>query len=311
MVRMSTAPHATISYSTLRAQQHTPAASLVSSPTASPVVRSAAVLLAVQALCEEVRAGFGSASFRMRMLDNVSLNVHAGEFVMLRGDRASGAHALRAVLAGTRAVRSGVRVVADGVAVRHATVSWDAVRVMLEAWHAPRRSFASVPRSVFVLRVRLAAQHETPAASQAQHTSLVARRWSAWAKSLRACQGSVVVHVPWAETLDASEHAPNAPDAPDAPDAPNTRYAPNAPHAPNTRYAAKRTSPTVQESAVGDDPSYWASSQFNVATVRTITLAGGRIISAAPVTPQMLTVQDSADASPTACHRCSTAWPAS
>ena len=256
-------------------------------------------MLAVRDLHEEIRAGLGSASFRMRMLDHVSLNVHAGEFVVVRGDRASGAHALRAVLEGTRAVRSGVRLVGDGVGVRHATVSWDAVRVMMEAWNAPRMVYASAPRWVFVLRVRHTDPRETPGAFRAARVSPVMHRWSAWAMSLRACQGSVVAHVPWTESLDPTDHAPHTPYA-------ATRPSPMV-HG-GTMQEGTVHAGTVHERAVGDDRSYGACYGSGVATVRTITLAGGRIVSAVPVSRPTLTGQRGADAWPIARDPDATAW---
>lgn len=276
---MPSAPHATTSYPTPQARPH--------ARTASPVPSSAAVVLAVRELREEVRAGYGNASFRMRMLDNVSLNVHAGEFVVVRGDRASGAHALRAVLAGTRVVRSGIRTVAEGVSVRHATVAWDAVRAMLEGWHAaPRRSSASTPHDVFVFRVCGVPPVETTEASRERNLSIVDRRWRTWAASVRARHGSVVAQIPWT----------------DEPEVVTSTYAAMTPQ------QAQRTSPTVHEDAVGDDRSYGAFYQSDVATVRAITLAGGRIVSAVPMTRQTLMGRGCADALPTACDPCSTAW---
>ena len=263
---MASAPLSTALYPTPRARR----AALASVVAPRIVAPSSAVVLAVRELNEDVRAGYGSAGFRLRLLDNVTLSVRAGECVLVRGDRASGAHALRSILAGTRTVRSGARTVADGVAVKHATVSRDAVCSILEGWQAPRRACSSLPNEVFVLRVR----DEPPQGvghSRAQRTSVVDERWRTWAKSLRGCQGSIVAHVPWNDAAtDATDH-----DAKYDTDYP-TEYPTQAPS------HAAHAAPLVHEGAAADDRSYGAFYQPSPPTVRTITLAAGRIVGTVP-----------------------------
>ncbi len=167
----------------------------LSSPRPAPPL-----LLAVHDLREEVRAGFGQTALVVRTLDGVSLEVRAGELVVLRGGVASGVVSLLGALAGTRRVWSGNRIAACGVQVRRGSISDVAFRALTAAW-SERHVVAESPvqrddtPTVYLFRVR---RRECTATSFPPR-SLVARTdeaaWRTWADSLRARGGSVLAHV--------------------------------------------------------------------------------------------------------------------
>ncbi len=169
------------------------------------------LLLAVHDLREEVRAGFGQTALVVRTLDGVSLEVRAGELVVLKGGVASGVVSLLGALAGTRRVWSGNRIAARGVQVRRGSISDVAFRALTAAWSA-RREIAVSPvlrddtPTVYLFRVRRRECAATPTTPR----SLVARTdeaaWRTWADSLRARGGSVLAHVQ-AQASELNNHA--------------------------------------------------------------------------------------------------------
>jgi energy-coupling factor transporter ATP-binding protein EcfA2 len=240
------------------------------------------VLLAVRDVREEIRAGLGQTSLTVRTLDGVTLQVHAGELVVLRGGVASGASSLLAALSGARRVRTGHRRLARGVQVRRACISSAAFSAIAAAWAQPQpaASNQSQPlaraRVVYLFRVRAGAPGRPTAVlahdSTGRRSAADASVWGVWAESLRAHGGSIVAHV-----ADDRLHDPR-------PYAPSSRY----PHAK----AAQNTSPAVHEATAGDRRSYPMSRDASTerprhrprGTMRTLTLAAGRIVSADPVT---------------------------
>ncbi len=233
------------------------------------------VLLEVRNVREEIRAGLGQASLTVRTLDGVTLAVHAGELVVLRGGVASGAPSLLAALAGVRRARSGFRRLARGVQVRRACISDAAFAAIAAAWARPGEArdheldFPARPRVVYIFRVR--SPERGPRAGPYGHTSNSGTAvdpsvWGVWAESLRSRGGSIVAHV----TNNQAYAAP--------------------PSYPLAAPVPKRTSPAVHEATAGDRRSYQTRGQAaNVLSrrhptgrVRTITLAAGRIVSAGP-----------------------------
>jgi energy-coupling factor transporter ATP-binding protein EcfA2 len=237
------------------------------------------VLLAVRDVREEIRAGLGQTSLTVRTLDGVTLQVHAGELVVLRGGVASGAPSLLAALSGARRVRTGHRRLARGVQVRRACISNAAFSAIAAAWAQPQSASGnhSQPpvraRVVYLFRVRAGA----PSRPTAPRTHDSAGRkaadpsvWGVWAESLRAHGGSIVAHV-----ADDRLHDPRA-------------YSPS--RYPRAK-AAQNTSPAVHEATAGDRRSYPMSREASTelrrhrprGPMRTLTLAAGRIVSADPV----------------------------
>lgn len=146
------------------------------------------VLLAVREWHEEVRAGLGGATAAVRTLDGVSLAVHAGELVILRGGVASGASTLLSALAGTRAGlpaahRVGHRIAARGVQIRRAAISIDAFRALHAVWTASL-PIERTSRVIYCFRVRV--ERQRPEDDEP---------WRAWARALRAGGGSVIAHL--------------------------------------------------------------------------------------------------------------------
>jgi energy-coupling factor transporter ATP-binding protein EcfA2 len=233
------------------------------------------VLLAVRDVREEIRAGLGQTSLTVRTLDGVTLEVHAGELVVLRGGVASGAPSLLAALAGVRRARRGHRRLARGVQVRRAGISDAAFAAIAAAWAQPREArghelaFPARPRVVYIFRVRSPERGPPPGprghtlnAGTVADTSV----WGAWAEALRARGGSIVAHI-----ADDRGHAAR-------------------PTYPRVEPVTKRTSPAVHEATAGDHRAYQTPGKASRAStrvhgrVRTITLAAGRIVSAGPAT---------------------------
>lgn len=215
------------------------------------------ILLAVHDVRDEVRAGFGQSLFAVRTLDGVSLAVRAGELVVLRGGVACGAASLIAHLTGTRAIRSGARIVARGVQVRRGCISARALDALMAGWSAiPAQPIHATVRRVPVVHVfRVRPFAESPAQPGSQiHAQR--EQWRAWAMTLRAQGGSIVVHAP----------LPAAPKP-----APLRRYG---------LHPLPRNRPVVSEAAAEgtDTPGEG---------VRVLTLAAGRIVSAdeGPIDP--------------------------
>ncbi len=219
------------------------------------------VLLAVRDMHEEVRAGLGHASLIVRTLDGVSLAVHAGELVVLRGGVASGAASLLAALAGARRHQQrGTRVEAHGVQVRRGRISRSAFDAIGSAWSQPRvpDSRIGAPRIpvVYVFRVRSEPDARRYPSRPDTRTLADPAVWRAWAASLRATGGSVVAYWP----LSAREVVDRVYEHHDA-------------------MAGTRT-PAVHEAAAGARGEHRGSA----GGVRLLTLAAGRIVSADPAT---------------------------
>ncbi len=258
-------------------------------PGMTPPFRMPHVVLSVRDLREEVRAGLGQAALTVRTLDGVSLTVHAGELIVLRGGIASGAASLLNALAGISRPRTGERVPARGLRVRRGCISPAAFAAIAAAWDGSDASLdtqvgTTVSRPlgtrvglaqtarlplVYVFRVRPRADHLR---TSSRRDVADPRAWRAWADALRAGGGSVLAHLPPA----CEPHEP-------------WRY--GSPRAHSGSIAGHNTSgdqlrasrsTAVHETAIGTRSARVPSSGYT-GGVRTITLAAGRIVSADPV----------------------------
>jgi len=238
--------------------------------------RSRPVVLSVRDLREEVQAGLGRAALCVRTLDGVSLTVHSGELIVLRGGVASGAASLLNALAGVTRHRSGVRVPARGLRVRRACIAARAFAAIEAAWRdvLPFPSEASGPQAlqpplVYVFRVRAADTVDTSRACVGLTDPAV---WRAWALALRAGGGSVVAHV--MNDPAAVRHRSDQARRESAGPVPSVRV--------GTRYGDDGgRSTAVHEPLAGGVPTASGREQ-QTGGVRTITLAAGRIVSADP-----------------------------
>ncbi len=232
------------------------------------------VLVSVHDLREEVRAGLGNAHVAVRTLDGVSLTVHAGEFVIVRGGVASGATSLLAALAGRRTLQSGSRIVAPSVQIRRGAIGSDAMEAMRRAWREPAPREALITSRTPVLYLFRVRGH----ASLAPRNSAVqADRWTAWARSLRVTGGSVLVHTPVALPHSADTRAIDLPG---------------------------KHSPAVFENTAGERQLH------SRPAVREFTIAAGRMVSADPATRPMWFRGSDGYAPPNACDPYPTTWPA-
>ena len=208
------------------------------------------LLLAVRDLREEIRAGFGQSLFVVRTLDGVSLDVRAGELVVLRGGVACGAASLVAHLTGTRSLRSGVRIAARGVQVRRGSISEPALDALMSGWSSPDKPIQSSLRRTPVVHVFRVRSFAAPSSEPAKLDRAQYEQWRAWAMALRAEGGSVVVHVPV---------APAAPSPP-----------------PVRRYGVH---PKPAKPPVVNEPTAQNTDTLGQG-IRVLTLAAGRIVSA-------------------------------
>lgn len=231
------------------------------------------VLVSVHDVREEIRAGFGSAQVVVRTLDGVSLSVHAGEFVIVHGGVASGASSLLAVMAGRRATASGSRHASPSLQIRRGAISEEAMQAMRRAWlERPTRVGQTIPRVqvLYLFRVR---SHPAPAARE---SPVGMHRWAAWARTLRADGGSVLVHVPTTPSCQPDAGATERP---------------------------QKHSPAVFENTAGE------RLPVSPASVREFTIASGRIVSAVPATRPMWFRESDGYAPPNACDPYPTTWP--
>lgn len=155
-------------------------------------------LIAVRDLHEQFVAGLGSASMHVRTLDRVSLDVRAGELLLVSGAVASGARSLLLALSGVRGAWHGTRWVASGVRVRRASIGAASRDAIAAAWrdcaarsprglpparrHGPNES----PRVVYLLQVRAYASVEC-------NRGLPEVAWREWVDLVHAAGGAVVI----------------------------------------------------------------------------------------------------------------------
>lgn len=220
------------------------------------VVNPSPVVLEVHDLHEEIRAGLGPATVSVRTLDGVSLSVHAGELVVLQGGVASGAASLFDALCGVGRRRTGQRRVKVGVQVRRASIPHAAYLSIANAWHSSaveRVTTGERTPVVYVFRVR-DGRAKVASIESARDSRLMREAWVAWTLALRARGGSVVVQLPTGAPVGALSRASAA------------------------QYRAPRRNVHHHTGAVRESPHADAVRRASATDVRTVTLAGGRII---------------------------------
>lgn len=116
-------------------------------------------LLSLARASAEISAGIpGRCAVSVRVLDDVTLRIHAGELLLLQAPEALGQSMLLAALAGRehspryRYVRS-VRETAPGLRIRRAALHVDAVREITRGWQEARvLDTAPASRTLYLLR---------------------------------------------------------------------------------------------------------------------------------------------------------------
>lgn len=142
-------------------------------------------LIAVRNLRETVRAGFGSAMASVRTLDDVSVEVHAGELLVVESAAFNGAGALYSALAGAGRGVAGERHVGAGVQLRRGSIPASARDAIIATWAQGAWAALSEARVVYLLRVRAG---PPIAPSRAAHDA-----WHDWATAVRGNNGAVVL----------------------------------------------------------------------------------------------------------------------
>ena len=146
-------------------------------------------LVAVRGLSETVAAGHGNAMLFVRTLDDVSLDVRAGDLVLLTGRVGEGAASLAGALAGRRRIVHGARELHPGGRVRRGSISGEAQQAIIGGWAAGssnRRTNDDDGRSrtAYVLRVR----H-----GDARMRGCPDGAWFGWARALCESGGAIVL----------------------------------------------------------------------------------------------------------------------
>jgi len=155
-------------------------------------------LLSVRDLRESLVAGYGNATATVRLLDGVSLSIHAGELILVHGNVASGAGSLCSALAAPRRGVAGERIVARGVAVRRATITPAAREAIVAGWTSEPPIGTSAVRVVYLLRVRTPylEQHRggrSPSVPCSPLTDAARVAWRDWSLALRGSGSAVVL----------------------------------------------------------------------------------------------------------------------
>ncbi|MDQ8161077.1 MAG: hypothetical protein P3C10_00665 [Gemmatimonadota bacterium] len=153
-------------------------------------------LLTLAHTCAEWTAGIaGHCAARVRLLDDVTLRVHAGELLLVQGPESLGRALLLSVLAGAsspdrhRYVR-GVRALAPRVRIRRAAVHAMAVQAIVRGWQdaeSPREAGTEErhrrPPTLYLLR----------ASRSAAPTRFETREWRRWARRARERHDGIVI----------------------------------------------------------------------------------------------------------------------
>ncbi len=155
-------------------------------------------LLSVARASAEVTAGIpGQCAVSVRVLDDVTLRIHAGELLLLQAPEALGQSMLLAALAGRehapqhRYVRS-VRAAAPGLRIRRAALHLEAVEEILRGWQdAIVSSTATVSRTLYLLR----ASRQRPLRGGAL-TLREAAEWRRWGRHAHERRDGVVIACP-------------------------------------------------------------------------------------------------------------------
>lgn len=150
-------------------------------------------LLSVARASAEVIAGIpGHCAVSVRVLDDISLRIHAGELLLVQAPEALGRSMLLAALAGCeqapqhRYVRA-VREAAPGLRIRRAAVHLDAVQEIARGWQESAVS-PTVPasRTLYLLR----------ASRGGALTLREASEWRRWGRQSHARRDGIVIACP-------------------------------------------------------------------------------------------------------------------
>ena len=147
-------------------------------------------LLSVARACAEISAGVpGRCAISVRVLDDITLRIHAGELLLVHAPEALGQSMLLAALAGRehmprhRYVRS-MRDAAPGLRIRRAALPADAVPEILRGWqdaHVP--SGAPTSRTLYLLR----------ASRDGAVTPREAAEWRQWGRHAHERRDGIVI----------------------------------------------------------------------------------------------------------------------
>jgi hypothetical protein len=163
-------------------------------------------LLSVARASAEISAGIpGRCAVTVRVLDDVTLRIHAGELLLLHASEALAQSMLLAALAGRehsprhRYVRS-VRHAAPGLRIRRAALHLDAVHEITRGWQdaqVPSTSHAS--RTLYLLR----------ASRAAAITPREAAEWRRWGREAHERRDGIVIACsPMSASPGTAAHAP-------------------------------------------------------------------------------------------------------
>jgi len=173
-------------------------------------------LLSVARASAEVTAGIpGQCAVSVRVLDDVTLRIHAGELLLLQAPEALGQSMLLAALAGRehsprhRYVRS-MRDAAPGLRIRRAALHVDAVREIMRGWQEALVE-ATVPASRTLYLLRASGRRALRGGALTPREAAEWRRWGRHAHERR--DGVVIACAPMAMLPGAPprEHAQHAP----------------------------------------------------------------------------------------------------
>lgn len=150
-------------------------------------------LLSVARASAEISAGIpGRCAVSVRVLDDVTLRIHAGELLLLQAPEALGQSMLLAALAGRehspryRYVRS-VRETAPGLRIRRAALHVDAVREITRGWQEARvLDTAPASRTLYLLRATRAGVI----------TPREAAEWRRWGRQAHERRDGIVIACP-------------------------------------------------------------------------------------------------------------------
>ena len=178
-------------------------------------------LLSVARASAEVTAGIpGQCAVSVRVLDDVTLRIHAGELLLLQAPEALGQSMLLAALAGRehsprhRYVRS-VRDAAPGLRIRRAALHVDAVREIMRGWQEALVE-ATVPASRTLYLLRASGQRALRGGALTPREAAEWRRWGRHAHERRdgvviACVPMAMLPVAMLSVATSHDHARQAP----------------------------------------------------------------------------------------------------
>lgn len=208
----------------------------------------------------------------VRTLDDVSVEVHAGELLVVESAAFNGAGALYSALVGAGRGIAGERHVSAGVQLRRGSIPASARDSIVATWAHGVSAALSEARVVYLLRVRSGL---TVASSRVAQDA-----WHDWATALRASNGAVVL-------FDTSREGMRSTPA---------------------EFTRAATVAGVARAARVAEPSQGSGTMRG--RLRTLTLSAGRIVAEGSPLVVPLTALPSggsdASPSPTACARCST-----